>query len=962
MKRLISVVALGIVLAQCNMKDEAKKEQLPDGVKLIERIEQKEGELSIPYEKYVFDNGLTLLIHEDHSDPVVHVDVTYHVGSAREEVSKSGFAHFFEHMMFQGSDNVADEQHFKIVSEAGGDLNGTTNTDRTNYFETLPSNYLERALWLEADRMGFLLDAVTQEKFEIQRATVKNERGQRYDNRPYGLVHEKIGEHLYPFGHPYSWSTIGYVEDLNRVDVTDLKKFFLRWYGPNNAVLTVGGDVDPSEVISLANKYFGSIPRGPEVKNMDKVPAKLEADRYVSYEDQYIRFPMYRMVIPTVHVFHEDEAPLDVLSDILGGGKSSLLYKNLVKNQKALQASAIHPARELAAEFIFTVIPSPGVTLAEAEQIVRETIEEFEERGVTDDDLQRTKGSMEARMINGLATVSGKVSQLASYYTFLGDANYIQKDISRYNNVTKEDVMRVFKKYIKGQHSLSLSVYPKGQQELIAKEDNYSKPTGDDYIAPADEYADLTYNKAQDNFDRSVMPPAGANPAIKVPELWRAEINGIKVIGAQNSEIPTVTLQLSIEGGHKLENKTNIGIAQLTASVMNESTENYTTEEMSNQLAKLGSNISVHSSDDNVSIYVSSLVKNLDATLALMEERLLKPKFSEEDFERKKEQQLKAIVNQSTQPSTIARYGFRKVLYGNENILSSSELGTAETVGAITLDQVKSFYTDYLAPNLADLVIVGDIKQNEILAKLDFLKSWEQKEVDMPELPPAPKRDKVQVFLIDQPGSAQSEIRIGKVELPYDATGDYYKANLMNFNLGGAFNSRINLNLREDKGYTYGARSSFSGNNRPGPFFASAGVKKDATDSSVIEFMKEIVNFKENGITDDEVTFLKNSIGQSKALSYEAPSSKAAFLRRIIQYNLDEKFVDEQEEILKNITKEEINELAQKYLNPDKFAILVVGDKATIKERLESLGYGDIIELDKSGNVMKAVKANSIEM
>src|SRR5688572_18347113 len=304
--------------------------------KMVEKITKSGNEIVIPYEKYVLPNGLTVVVHEDHSDPVVYVDVTYHVGSAREEIGKSGFAHFFEHMMFQGSDHVGDEQHFKIVSDAGGTLNGSTNRDRTNYFETVPSNQLEKMLWLEADRMGFLLDAVTQQKFEIQRATVKNERGQNYDNRPYGLVSETYSRNLYPYGHPYSWMTIGYIEDLNRSNVNDLKNFFLRWYGPNNATLSIGGDVQPAQVLKLVEKYFGSIPKGPEVKPVVVPAVNFQGNRYISYVDNYAKVPLLVVVYPTVPNYHKDMAALACLAQVLGQGKNSLLYQNLVKKQLAL--------------------------------------------------------------------------------------------------------------------------------------------------------------------------------------------------------------------------------------------------------------------------------------------------------------------------------------------------------------------------------------------------------------------------------------------------------------------------------------------------------------------------------------------------------------------------------------------------------------------------------------------------
>ncbi|WP_162426238.1 M16 family metallopeptidase [Pontibacter pudoricolor] len=918
--------------------------------KLVEKVTKKGDELVIPYEKYKLSNGLTLIVHEDHSDPVVHVDVTYHVGSAREEVGKSGFAHFFEHMMFQGSDNVADEEHFKIVSDAGGTLNGTTNRDRTNYFETVPSNQLETALWLEADRMGFLLDAVTQKKFEVQRETVKNERGQNYDNRPYGLVYELTSKNLYDYGHPYSWTTIGYLEDLNRVNVNDLKNFFLRWYGPNNATITVGGDVKPADVVKLVEKYFGSIPAGPAVEDMKPMVAKLEKDRYISYEDN-VRFPMLRMTFPTPESGHKDEAALDVLAEIIGQGKNSIFYKNMVKEQKALQASASNSTSELAGEFGITVMAFPNNNLAASEALVRKSIAEFETRGVTEDDLQRYKASAESSLINRLASVSGKVSQLASFETFENNPNYIQEALRRIQAVTKEDVNRVYNQYIKGKPAVILSVVPKGKSDLIAKADNYTVDTKKS-VAMAQEYGNLKYTKAVDSFDRTKRPTAGQATAVTVPNYYTTKFkNGLEVIGTKSDEIPTVTLQLTIQGGHRLSatNPGKAGIASLTASMLNEDTENYTSEEFSSELDKLGSSIRIGSGSEDTYVIVQSLKKNLDKTLALLEERMFRPKFAQDDFDRLKKQQLEGIANQSTQPTAIANNVYYKLLYGEGHIEAISTSGTAETVNSITLDDVKQFYKASFSPSVSNLVVVGDISEKDILGKLDFLKKWEKKKVTMPADVKAPAIAKTKIYFVDKPGAAQSEIRIGYVAMPYDATGEYYKTNLMNFALGGAFNSRINLNLREDKGYTYGARSNYAGTKYAGPFTAMAGVRADATAASVVEFMKEINDFRTKGITEAELQFMKNSIGQSDARKYETPGQKAGFLGRIIEYDLKKDYVNKQTSILNNITKKEIDALASKHLPADNMHIVVVGDKKTVMAELQKLNY-EIVELDANGN------------
>ena len=920
--------------------------------KLVEKVTKKGDELVIPYEKYELKNGLTLVIHEDHSDPIVHVDMTYHVGSAREEIAKSGFAHFFEHMMFQGSDNVGDEQHFKIVTESGGTLNGSTNRDRTNYFQTVPINQLEKMIWLEADRMGFLLDAVTQEKFEVQRATVKNERGQNYDNRPYGLAFENVAKNMYPYGHPYSWLTIGYVEDLDRVIVNDLKNFFLRWYGPNNATLTIGGDVNPKDVVKLVEKYFGSIPRGPEVKDMPPMVPQLDSHRFVSYTDNYARLPLLFKSYPTVPNYHPDMAALACLAQILGQGNNSILYQQLVKKQLAVQANASSSLSELSGEFYFTIVPFPGKTLANMYYLLENALDSFEARGVTDDDIAKFKGGIESQYINGLQSVAGKVSQLAAFETFTGNPNKIQDLLKMYRSVTKEDVMRVYNKHIKLKHCVVLSVLPKDQDKLISGENNYTISQAG-YKAPDYGYEGLKYVKAKDNFDRSKMPGNGPNPVVKVPSYWKKEMpNGIKMIGTENTELPTVTISIAIPGGHILEAKdlSKAGVPSFFAAMMNEDTKKRTSEEMSIELQKLGSSINVNDGLDEITINVQTLKKNLDATLALLEERIFQPKFNEDDFTRIKKQRMEAFKNAKTQPASVASDVFAKLNFGPNHILGMDQDGSEETVKDFTLSDIQSYYDNYMTSQGTRVVVVGDITESEIVPRLAFLNKLPNKKIELPIIEAVPTQvDKTKVYLVDIPKAAQTEFRVGYVTgLKYDATGEFYRTGLMNYALGGAFNSRLNLNLREDKGWTYGARSGFSGGKQTGDFEFSSGIKADATDSALVEVMKELKEYSENGITDEELAFMKNAIGQRDARLYETGFQKAGFIGRILDYDLPENFVEEQNRILKNLSAEEVNVLAKKYIKDGKMNILLVGDKARILPDVQKLGY-EIIELDADG-------------
>ncbi|WP_078085593.1 M16 family metallopeptidase [Microbulbifer mangrovi] len=944
---------------QDNVSSEAQT-ALPAGITEVETFDGNGAEIAIPYTKYKLANGLTVVLHEDDSDPLVHVDVTYHVGSNREDPGRSGFAHFFEHMMFQGSVNVGDEEHFRIIQEAGGTLNGTTNTDRTNYYETVPANQLETVLWLEADRMGVFLDAVTEEKFEVQRETVKNERGQRVDNRPYGRALETMYATTYADGHPYSWPVIGWMEDLNRADLTDLKRFFLRWYGPNNAVLTIGGDIDKAKTLEWVAKYFGPIPAGPEVKNLAKQPATLDKDRYVTLEDN-IHLPALAMMIPTVYRGHEDEPALDAAAEILGHGQDSMLYQRLVQTGRAVQASVSHSCKELACEMWFIVIQNPasGESLAEMEQAVRDTLVEFAERGVSKDDLVKFKAGYESGRVFGLQSVSGKVSTLAAFETFTGSPKGIDDEINAYLSVETGDVTRVFDQYIAAKPAVLLSVVPNGKPELAAAEQNYEwqrtipESYGDDDEA-------LALRPVQDSFDRSVQPTPGVNPQVELPTIQDGKLkNGVRMLAVQNEETPTVTVQAVFGVGQRDEPRGKAGLTSLMTSLMGEATTERSAAEFTEELKRLGASISINAGDYDTTVSLNVLAKHLDKAIPLMMERILKPAFSEEDFARIKQQTIEGLQQARKTPQGLATRAVGAVMRGPEHPLSFPTGGLPGTVAEITLEDVTSYYKAHFPAHFGGVTVSTSLPHDTIVKALDGLA---QLKVTQPVRPAItfqkPEISGRTVYLVNKEGAAQSSLRMSQHALPYDALGDYYLAYLGNFPLGGNFNSRINLNLREDKGYTYGARTYLLGEPEEGSYMFSSEVKKDATADALSEVLKEMDAYDSEGMTETEFNYLRSAIGQQEARSYETPSAKLGLLNRILRYDLPLDYRSQQGTILQETDRKTLNNAITNLLEPKNMAIVVVGDAASIREDVEALGM-PIVELNEDGYVIKAEEAET---
>lgn len=904
---------------------------------LIEKVEAQPGKLVIPYERWKLPNGLTILLHEDHSDPVVNVMVTYKVGSNRESIGKSGFAHFFEHMMFQGSKNVADEEHFKLVSTAGGNMNGYTQRDQTVYFETLPSNYLEMALWLESDRMGFLLDSLTSKKFENQRDAVKNEKSQNVENQPYAMAFvEEINKVLYPPGHPYSWPVIGYVDDLNRADLNDVKNFFLRWYGPNNAILSISGDFNTQEALKLVDKYFGELKPCPEVKKLRVPPVTIASDKYTAYKDRTY-FPLNLRVYPTVPQYHRDEPALDVLGLMLAGN-NSIIYRNFVKTKEAIQADANHRSDELSGEFSIQIFAYPPEDFnleklfTDIDNKVKACLDTFGLQGITDEALSRAKGQIETFVYSSLNTVMGKNGLISSWERLLGKSSSPQEELDRYMKVTKEDVERVFNKYIKGSGAAVLNTYP-----IIDKKDSVKSvnPYAGRDFPDNPEYAGLNYVPIQSQIDRSKRPEPGPAQTVKVPEFYTAQLaNGLKVSGTKTSETPEVTFEITIEGGYLAMDEQMVkkmGLAELTAGMLNEGTKNFTTEQISAELDKLGSSIFFNVGRTANTIQVRCLRKNLDATLKLFEEKLLNPGFREEDFKLVKKQYREALRNERVSSDAIATKAFNYSIYG-ENVLG--QFPTPKSVDNVELEDVKKYFEKGFTAQGANLVIVGDVDQNEILPKLKFLEKWEAKPVKLMEVPKAPESKEPKFFVYNKELAPSSIIVMGYPSLVFDATGDYFKNRVANFIFGGNFNSRLNLNLREEKGYTYGIYSGFSANKYTGLFQIRTAVKRSATAPAMAEIIREFKKYEKDGITDAELEFTKNSMLNVEALQYESPYQKANFLSTIARYNLDKDYPLKQAEILRKMTKEDVNQQIRKYFDSSKLTTVVVGDKWIIEDQL----------------------------
>jgi zinc protease len=906
----------------------------------------------IKFTEFTLPNGLRVILHEDHSTPIVAVNVWYHVGSKNEVVGRTGFAHLFEHMMFQGSGHY-DNDYFRPIQEAGGTLNGSTNTDRTNYWEVVPSNYLEMALWLESDRMGYLPDAMTMEKLNNQRDVVKNEKRQNYDNQPYGLSQAAISELLYPKDHPYNWLTIGSLDDLTAASMEDVKDFFRRFYVPNNASLVVAGDINPKQARQLVEKYFGPLKQGPAKTPVNAPQPKIDHEIRASMEDN-VSVPRLSLIWMSMPAWAPDEAALDTVATVLSGGKTSRLYKALVYDQKIAQnVFASNQTREIAGQFQIVVTPKQGHTVEEMEKAVDAEVAKFKTEGPTADEMTRAFNGREAQTIFGMQSIGGfggKSDQLNSYATFLGKPDYFQADLERYRKLTPADVQKAANTYLTDKR-LVYVVKPRPRDQMAGGGPGRRSAAADVPTSTDAPKAPKTDQSAKGGL--YVMPKPGPDPRFTLPKIERRKLsNGLDVLVVQHHELPVVNMNLVVKTGGAADPQDRAGLASLTASLIDEGTATHSGPDLANQLGAIGANLNSNAGWDASNVSLTTLTRQLDPALAIFADVVMNPAFPESELELQRDQRLGALRQQRDNANAISGNVLSRVLYPGNHPYGHALIGDATTVKAIQQSDVQKFYQTYYHPNNAALIVVGDVTPDEIVAKLEkALSGWTAAEVPATTVAMGPAREAGAIYLVDKPGAAQSVITIGQIGVDR-STADYFPLQVMNTMLGGQFVSRVNLNLREDKGYTYGARTQFDYRRGAGPFLASAGVQTAVTKESVVEFMKELRGIRgEIPVTEAELSYNKQSLITGYPRGFETPGGIGNRLSDVVVYGLPDSYFNNYIRNVNAVTLADIQRVANKYLDPSKMAILIVGDRRTVETGLRSIdGWGSTLTvLDPDG-------------
>ncbi len=945
--RKLFVLPLALLLVTCRPAQQGTTEENTAAA-------AKKTSFGISYEKFTLDNGLEVILHEDHSDPIVAVATVMHVGSNREKPGKTGFAHFFEHMSFNDSENVPRGANRKLIPEWGGQRNGFTTHDATVYYEVVPKDAFDKILWIDSDRLGYMINTVTKEALESEIQVVKNEKRQRVDNAPYGFTEEIISSNFYPANHPYHWSVIGSLPDLQAATLEDVKEFYNTYYGAGNATLVIAGDINKAETKEKVKRWFGEIRKGPEVKPLPAMPVTLAATKSFYFEDNFAKLPELRMVFASVEENHADMYALDVLGELLSGSRKSPLYKLIVEDKKlAPGVSSYNRSSELAGQFTFRVRANASTSLDAVKATIDEGLKKFETEGFDDNELKRIQAKLETDLYQGVENILNKALRLGMDNEFTGKPDHIVKAAQFTQAVTREDIMRVYTKYIKDKPYVMTSVVPKGQARLAVQGAQLANVYQEEVVA-GQEHEDVSrgqvasYEKTKTKHDRS-EPAFGKVPLFKMPAIWDAKLNnGLTLYGLENNEIPLVHFEISIPGGHWLDPIDKPGVANLMASLMMQGTAKRTPAELEEAIGLLGASIYVNSSNEDISLYAITLARNFEPTLALMQEILLEPRWDATEFDRLKRALETSLKGREASPTAIASLTFAKLLYGKDHILGNPAAGTLESAASISLDDLKGYYAKYISPSQASFHLAGAVpKARAVKAVAALEANWQAKPVALPAYPVAQAKAKAPLYFINMPDAKQSVIQIGKLALPA-TDANYNNLNFANQVLGSGSSGRLTQVLRIDKGYTYGASSYVVSSKEVAPFIVSTSVRANATLAS-LQIMQDMLANYANTFTDTDAEVTKNKVLKGNTLAYEGLSAKLNMLKNISKYKRSKTYLEEDQQELIDMSVQDFRAIINQYIQEDQMIYVVVGDKATQFEEVKKLGK-PVVELDIHGN------------
>jgi zinc protease len=929
----------------------------------------------IAFEQYRLPNGLDVILHVEHRVPIVHVEVWYKVGSKDEVAGKTGFAHLFEHMMFQGTKHIPEDAYFKYLSQAGASArNGSTSTDRTNYFETLPASQLELGLWLESSRMGFLLDRPGsardrpsftpsfQETFANQRDVVKNERRQRVENVPLGAVSRLELETLFPVGHPYRHEVIGSMEDLDAATVADVKDFYNRYYAPGNAVLLIAGDIDTAVTKGLIEKYFGPIAAGPPIKRVPVPPIPPPAAERRLAMEANINLPRGQMVWNTVPVFAPGDAELDLVANILGEGHGSRLYQRLVHELKIAQSVSVHHgSRMVEGAFVIDYSAMRGHSLAEIEKVIDEELDKLRAQPPSPEEVERARNQIKTELLRSMEPLSGLATRLLYYDVFAGDPGYLRRDLERYDGATPDTLGTWVKKILGKNARVVVTVAPNPKAPIMGR---LVKPLPapattkaaaiDAGVVDKTPPAKIAARTSPDAAFRSTLPAPGEKHAFHVPAVKRLRLkDGLPVILAESHKLPLVSVDLVVKTGSGANPKDKAGLAALVANMLDEGTKKRTATQIASELAQLGATLTTHATWDATAVSLSVLAENLDRAVPVWADVLLDPAFAKDDFDRVTNNLLSTLAQHKDYPTVVASQVYARAMWGEAHPYGWPETGTEASIRSLAPADLKRFYDTFYVPNNAILVVSGDITEKQLRAKIEpLLVGWKAKKLGTIKLPHVLAAAEPRIVLVDKPGAPQSSIRIGLPGIERK-NPDYYRALVTNQILGGTF-KRLTMNLRETKGWTYGVGSQFDARRGIGPWTVSGEFVAAHTADAVGEILKEIEKLRSDDVTDKELAETKDEIIGAFPARFATARLLASQMTALAVYDLPPTELDGFAAKIAGVTKEQVGQMARKYFRPDNLLIVVVGDRAGNEAALRKIATVERRDLD--GNLIETSK------